>query len=81
MRSSVVDPVNDASAIELPNTSWIQRIDADGGKSEARFNKSKVMTVPRAEHQPVIAELNRPPVTIDRCVLHIENGQVNAASR
>jgi hypothetical protein len=29
----------------------------------------------------VIAKLNRPPVTIDRCVLHIENGQVNAASR
>ena len=50
-------------------------------KATAGSDKSKVVTVSRAEHQPVIAEVNRATVAVECRVSHIENGQRNAASR
>ena len=68
-------------AIELPNTSWVQRIDAAGEKLQIGFNEPKIVTVARAQHHPVFAQSNRAPVTVDGLVPHIENGQMKAASR
>jgi hypothetical protein len=39
------------------------------------------VTIPRAEHQPVIAEPNGTAIEIDCRVSHIEGGQMKAASR
>ena len=50
-------------------------------KLQIGFNEPKIVTVARAQHQPVIAEPNGTPITVGGRVPHIENGQMNASLR
>ena len=56
--SSVAGRSNVAIAIELPNTSWIQRTDAAGRRIREVSSQPKVMAVTRPHHHPMHAEVH-----------------------
>jgi hypothetical protein len=48
---------------------------------QAGSNQAKVVAVARAQHQSMIAEPNRPAVTVDGAAPHLENAQMNRRPR
>ena len=62
--SSAAGSAKSTSATELPNTSCIQRIRPGGESVKLGADEAQVMAVARAQHQPVLAELDRRRIAV-----------------
>lgn len=51
------------------------------GEIQISLDEPEIVTVPRAEHKPMVAESNWAAVKVDCRVSYIENSQLDAASR